>query len=338
MNTSYAELPKALFHVLRSGLVPMLHGSPGCGKSDIVRAISSENNLKLIDVRLSQLDPTDISGFPSLVDGRSDYLPPKTFPIASDKIPEGYNGWVLFLDEINSAPLAVQAAAYRLVLDREVGQHKLHDNVAIIAAGNKATDKAIVNRMSTAMQSRMIHFNIEPEAESWIKWASKSDIDHRVIGFIEFRPELLFKFDPNHSDNTFPTPRTWSFISKLIKGYDSIDPYMIPMLVGTVGEGPAIEFKSFLDLFGKIPKFSEILSKGASLEIPDRTDMLYAINSMMSEHINETNISKAFPYLKRLPIEFQISCLKSVISKNPKIIVTPEIKEWTKTNAQYLVE
>jgi hypothetical protein len=338
MNTSYADLPNAIMHTLQSGLVPMLHGSPGCGKSDIVRKIAQETKLKVIDVRLSQLDPTDISGFPSLVNGRSEYLPPKIFPIKGDEIPSGYEGFLLFLDEINSAPLAVQAAAYRLVLDREVGQHKLHSNVAIIAAGNKSTDKAIVNRMSTAMQSRMVHFNIEPDAESWIKWANKADIDYRVIGFIEFRPELLFKFDPHHSDNTFPTPRTWHFISKLIQGHNDIKPYMLPMFAGTVGEGPAIEFNAFLELFGKIPKFSEILVKGATLEIPDKPDMLYAISSMLIENINENNISKAIIYLSRLPIEFQITCFKTAVEKNPKLIRTTEFKDWTKTHAKYLIQ
>jgi hypothetical protein len=50
-------------------------------------------------------------GFPNIENGRSVYHPPKDIPIVGDKVPEGYNGWLLFLDEMNTAPKAVQAAA-----------------------------------------------------------------------------------------------------------------------------------------------------------------------------------------------------------------------------------
>ena len=96
---------------IQAKLVPMLIGSPGCGKSQIVHAIAKMYNLFVIDLRLSQCDPTDLLGFPHIFGAKAGYLPMNTFPIEGDKIPEGYSGWLLFFDEFNSAPPSVQAAA-----------------------------------------------------------------------------------------------------------------------------------------------------------------------------------------------------------------------------------
>ena len=96
---------------LRAKLVPLIKGSPAIGKSAIVHAIADQYKLKVIDLRLSQCDPTDLLGFPSIMGDRAGYVPMETFPIEGDAIPEGYNGWLLFLDELTSALPAVQVAA-----------------------------------------------------------------------------------------------------------------------------------------------------------------------------------------------------------------------------------
>lgn len=195
-----------ILETLKAGLVPMLKGSPGIGKSDIIREIGNNNNLEIIDFRLAQADPTDMLGMPFISGNRTDNHPPVSFPIAGDEPPKGKNGWILFFDEINSAPLSVQAASYKIILDRMVGNHKLHPKVAIVAAGNLDSDKAITNRISTALQSRMIHFELEVDHKSWLEWANNNEVDYRIKSFIGFKPEMLHHFDPNHKDNTFPTP------------------------------------------------------------------------------------------------------------------------------------
>ena len=166
---------------IQAKLVPMLVGSPGCGKSQIIHQIAKEYNLKVIDLRLSQCDPTDLSGFPTTKGNKAGYLPMETFPIEGDKIPEGYSGWMLFLDEMNAASPAVQAAAYKLVLDRMVGIYHLHKNVAIACAGNLETDNAIVQPMSTALQSRLVHLELVVDVKEWLDLYNhviQSDLDH----------------------------------------------------------------------------------------------------------------------------------------------------------------
>lgn len=192
---------------IKAKLVAMMDGSPAIGKSSIVHQIAKEYGLKVIDLRLSQCDPTDLLGFPKISGDRAGYVPMNTFPIEGDSVPAGYNGWILFLDEFNSAPPAVQAAAYKLVLDRMVGTYHLHKNVAIVCAGNLESDNAIVQPMSTALQSRLVHMELVVDAKEWDDWASENGIDHRITSYMKFKPGNLYTFSPDHTDKTYASPR-----------------------------------------------------------------------------------------------------------------------------------
>ena len=339
IEISSSEMIDALDSVLLSKLTPMLVGSPGIGKSDIVKLVAKKHNLKLKDVRLAQSDPTDLNGFPTLQsDGkRMDYAPPTTFPLEHlDQLPENHDGWLLFLDEINAAPPSIQAAAYKLVLDRQIGAHNLHKRVAIVCAGNKATDKAIVNRLSTAMQSRMIHLNLMVDPEAWLDWANASDIDHRVISFIKFRPELLHKFNPSHADDTFASPRTWEFLSKIIKDKPKFTRTDHAVLVGTVGEGPATEFRAFSEVYKDLPTIEDMIENPTLVNIPREPGHQYAMTTLISHHANDDTIESLMIVTKKLPIEFQVVVLKDIYAIAPELKTNPVITAWVTANADKL--
>jgi len=114
------ELQEALIEDLKVGLVPMVSSSPGMGKSDIIRTIADLFKLKVIDLRVSQCEPVDMQGYPGVIDGRMTFHIPEYFPIETDKVPDGYDGWLLFLDEFNSGNKQTESAAYKLILDRAV--------------------------------------------------------------------------------------------------------------------------------------------------------------------------------------------------------------------------
>lgn len=339
IEISATQTVDALNTVLTAGLTPMLVGSPGIGKSDIVKSVAKMHNLKLIDMRLAQSDPTDLSGFPTLQnDGaRMDYAPPTTFPLENlDEIPKGYSGWLLFLDEINAAPPSIQAAAYKLVLDRQIGAHNLHKNVAVVCAGNKATDKAIVNRLSTAMQSRMIHINLMVDSDSWLDWANSNGIDHRVISFVKFRPELLHKFNPSHADDTFASPRTWEFLSKLIIDKDKLNQVDHAVLVGTVGEGPATEFRAFCNVYKDLPDIETMINTPEVISIPNEPGHQYAMTTLISHNASVDTITSLMLIIKKLPIEFQVVVLKDIYANNPALKEHSVIQSWIATNADRL--
>lgn len=328
MEITPAKAREAIVDIIKAGLVTMITGSPGVGKSDLVQGIGKEFKLKVIDVRLAQIDPTELSGFPMLTDDRMDYAPPEQFPLQGiDKVPKGYDGFLLFLDEFSSAPMAVQAAAYKLVLDRKVGKYDLHKKVAIICAGNRISDGAVSNRLSTAMQSRMVHLDMVVSSEDWLAWAATHNIDYRITSFIEFRPDVLHKFDPDHNDQTFSCPRTWEFANKLIAGKTDLL-QSAHVLSGTLSEGVAREFISFSGMMSSLPTIANIIADPKTIEINNDPAMLYAISHMISAKITDKNIAPVMQYLERLPIEFMTISIKTAIKRDPDIFDFPEIKFW----------
>lgn len=331
VNTKQAY--ESLVDCLKERLVPMLTGSPGIGKSAIVNAIAKEYNLKVIDIRLSQCDPTDLNGFPQIVNGKASYVPMDTFPLSSDEIPKGYDGWLLFLDEFNSAAMATQAAAYKITLDRMIGQEKLHDNCIVMCAGNLSTDAAIVNRLSTAMQSRLVHLELEPDYNAWLEWADENDIDVRITSYIRFRPDALHSFSPDHNDKTFACPRTWEFASRLIKSLPSIERSKLPVLAGTLSEGIAREFIAFTKVFRELPTMEDIVSRPESIPVPSEPSVQYALTGAISGFANDKNIDSLMKFIKRLPVEFQYLTVRAALRRNPTLMTTPVISEWTRVTA-----
>lgn len=313
------KLAEAVERTMIAGLVPYIQSSPGIGKSDVARQIANKWNLKLIDSRLSTMLPEDLNGLPFRVDNKAAYLPFENFPIEGDKIPEGYDGWLILFDELSSATKSLQAAAYKIILDREVNTRKLHSNVMIMAAGNLKTDKAVVIPMSTAMQSRLVHFEATVSVPDWIDWADRNSIDYRVKAFINYKPTNLHKFDPNHQENTFPCPRTWMFVSNLIKNQKKLDDIDRVTVAGAIGEGTAISFMQFCEIASEAPSISEIMLDPEEAKLPTEASLRFFVTSALMDHANKDNLDKVFRYLNRLPEEYQVIFLRGVARKDPTL-------------------
>ena len=321
---------------IRANLVPMVKGSPGCGKSQIVYKIAQDYGLKLIDLRLSQCDPTDLAGFPSIDGKKADYLPMKHFPIETDPVPDGYNGWLLFLDEATSAPPAIQAAAYKLILDRMVGSNKLHKRVAIVAAGNKETDGAVVQPMSTALQSRLAHLELVVDSKEWINWAQETGISHKITDYIQFKPGNVYTFKADHNDETYACPRTWEFADRVIKAAGEDNPLLMQMLTGVVSEGIAREFMTFCKVYADLPKPAQLMANPEGIEVPREPSILYALTGTISHNANMENMGSLMKFIKRLPAEFQVVTLRDTIRRNKTMMTHPDIQKWIATSAANL--
>lgn len=336
IRLSATQIIKNVEKCLNANLVPMIHGSPGIGKSAIVQKLAEDYKLALIDLRLGQLDPTDANGFPfpDKERGRSGYLPPENFPLVGDTIPDGMDGWLLFLDEITSAPNAVQAAFYKIILDRMVGNRNLHNNVFIVCAGNLVTDRAIVNKLGTAMQSRLVHMEQRSDVNSWLEWAEDNDIDHKWLSYVRFSGNLN-NFDPDHNDHTFTCERTIEFASRLTKGND-ITMDDIPLIAGAVGLGTATEFTGFCEVYEQLPTISDILKSPKHTMVPNEPSALYALSGAISKQINVDNISDFMIYVKRMDLEFQVITLRGVMRNDPKIFNHKEVSDWSIAHASRL--
>ena len=331
------ELQEALIEDFKAGLTPMVASSPGMGKSDIIRTIAELFKLKVIDFRVSQCEPVDMQGYPGVVDGRMTFHIPEYFPIEGDTIPEGYEGWLLFLDEFNSGNKQTEAAAYKLILDREVYKHKLHSRCLIAAAGNLTTDRAVVNTQSTATTSRLNHYRMRVDHKVWIDWANTHEIDHRIVSLIKFKPEILHKFDPSTNELTFPCPRTWEFASKVIKNKATVDYITKVRLAGTVGEGAAVELATYSEIYQNLPTIEQILKNPKSgWKVPKEPSEQFAVTTMLSHNSTPDNMDKMIIAVNRLPTEMQLVTLKDIYKRTPVLKGHPVIVDWASTNSSVI--
>jgi hypothetical protein len=235
-------------------------GPPGIGKSDIIKQLGTELEAHVIDVRLSLWEPTDIKGIPYFDsnDGTMRWAPPSELP--SMEFAKNHKQIILFLDEMNSAAPSVQAAAYQLILNRRVGTYYLPDNVVIVAAGNRETDKGVTYRMPAPLANRFVHLEMTVDWDDYFEWATENKVHKDVVGFLTFSKKDLYDFDPKSSSRAFATPRSWAFVSELLHDDDCDVETLADLVSGSVGEGLAVKFMAHRKISSKMPDPRDILS------------------------------------------------------------------------------
>jgi len=276
------QLNQQLNQLITSGTkVPaMIWGAPGIGKSSIVAELAQAHKFRFIDLRISQLAPTDLRGLPVPENGKSTWYPPEFLPDSGEGI--------LFLDEINMSPPAVQAIAQQLVLDRRVGNYQVPEGWHIWAAGNRKEDKASVFDMPAPLANRFIHFEVAAEFESFRSWAVQAGIHEQILAFLAFRPALLHKMD-NHSA-AWPSPRSWAMADKLHKVKLPIE--------SAVSEAVATEFQAFISVYDKLPNLDQIIKGKGTHVFPKDPSARFATTVGLSVRAKERNgIRAAFSWL-----------------------------------------
>jgi len=275
---------KALLSAFKIKRPVFLWGPPGIGKSEVVAEITEELGGHMIDLRMAQMEPTDIRGIPyfNKDTGKMDWAPPVDLP--DEELASKYPIVVLFLDEMNSAPPAVQAAGYQLVLNRRVGKYILPDNVVIVAAGNRDSDKGVTYRMPMPLANRFVHLEMRPDFNAWQLWAVDKKIHKDVVGYLSFAKQDLYDFDNKSSSRAFATPRTWCFVSDLLQDETSDTDTQFNLISGAIGEGLAVKFAAHRKLAGKMPEPTDILNgKVKDLQVKEVSAMYSLAISMCYE-------------------------------------------------------
>jgi hypothetical protein len=260
-----------------------LWGPPGIGKSELVEGITNDLNGLMIDLRLGQMEPTDIRGIPFYNKdiGKMDWAPPVELP--DEETAAQYPIVVLFLDELNSAAPSVQSAAYQLILNRRIGKYRLPDNVVMVAAGNRESDKGVTYRMPTPLANRFIHQEMKVDFPSWLEWAVNNRVHKDVVGYLSFAKQDLYDFDAKSASRAFATPRSWTFVSQLLDDASDDDTTM-NLIAGTVGEGLAVKFMAHKKVASRMPNPTDILNgKVKDLNVKEVSAMYSLVISMCYE-------------------------------------------------------
>jgi len=258
----------------------MLWGPPGVGKSSLVAALARDRGVPLVDLRLAQMEPTDLRGIPFRSGEAVEWAVPSLLPRAER---DGGAG-ILFLDEITSALPTVTAAAYQLILDRRLGEYRVPAGWAIFAAGNRLGDRGVMFHMPAPLANRFTHYEVEPDLEDWAAWAFVAGLDARVIAFLRFRPDQLFVFDPDRQLFAYPTPRSWSYASDALAKFGDVPELLHEGLAAAVGEPAALALAAWMRHVDQLPAPEEVLA-GRCTHIPAPIDLQYALAGALVQHV-----------------------------------------------------
>ena len=254
-------------------------GAPGIGKSSAVTQVAKDKDLELIDLRISQLAPTDIRGLPYTKDGRAHFAPPSFLPTNGEGI--------LFLDELNMASPSVMGIAQQLILDRQVGDYKVPEGWFIVAAGNRTEDRAAISQMPAPVANRFIHFHIDSSLDSWKEYAIGAGINEKILAFLNFRPQLLYNFEKNQS--AWPSPRSWEFANTLLNIDLSIE--------SAVGSGAASEFYAYQTIYTELPNV-DLIFDGEDIPVPHEPSLIYAVcGALINRAKTADNVFKGLKWL-----------------------------------------
>lgn len=343
IRCSIKDLFGQCMDVLDAGLVPMIGGDPAIGKSALARQLAETRNLELIDVRLLTMDTTDLNGLPMqwTEDGKqkAGFLPMDLFPLEDWEIPEGRDGWLILWDEITSASKMLEAAAYKVILDRMIGQYNLHPACEQMAAGNLVTSGAVASRAGTAMQSRLVNYEAYVDYVDWSEWAIENDIDERVRAYINWRPGDLHVFDSKTAglQANFPAPRTWEFVSKLCKVWGSkIGGEKLPTINGCIGSGAARSFHSFVQLYKSLPTYELILERPRQVTFDKEPGVEYAVVEMITTRFERKDLNPIMEFIPALSVDLQAILLRGLLKKDITLKQETPIRDWIRQHGTKL--
>lgn len=291
-----SEEVKALSIALQAQVPVLIWGAPGTGKTSTIEALGEKLGLPVEVVIASIREPSDFSGLP-IISGESVKMAP---PIWAKRLAEAGKG-ILFLDEISTAPPAVQAALLRVVLDRVVGDLPLPDGVSIVAAANPPDQAAGGWDLTPPLANRFCHIDWQINPREWVEgmmsgfrikslailptdWEEHlPQADALIASFIQHRQHLLFQYPKEESaaGRAWPSPRAWTMAARLLAAAESVnadEETSAVLLSGMVGNGPALEFlawKKALDL----PDPEDLLKHPDKFQLPLRGDQAFAVLS-----------------------------------------------------------
>ena len=320
----------------------MFWGPPGIGKSEVVAQVAKELGRDLIDIRLPNWEPTDMKGIPfyNPQSNLMEWGPPSELP------QDPNSNAVVFLDEINGADENVQGAAYQLILNRRIGQYVLPENVVVIAAGNRDGDGGVTYRMPKPLANRFMHIEGAADFDSWKSWAVRNNIHADVVGYLETNKQDLFDFNTKSSSSAFATPRSWSFVSKILDGKlaKDIEKHLV---VGSVGEGVGLKFNAFRKLSVKLPKPIDVL-KGVAKDLPEGTEVsaMYALSTSLCYELKleankgtpelNTMLENFLDYsMRNFKTEIVVTGVRSAIREHEVPFDPNEVKMFDKFQEKY---
>ncbi|GHD65526.1 AAA family ATPase [Streptomyces goshikiensis] len=289
---------EALSLAVAADLPVLLWGEPGIGKTAALTQLAESLDLPLTTVIASVHEPSDFSGLPVIGDDPAVQGVPMAPPDWAVRLVRAGRG-LLFLDELSTAPPAVQAALLRLVLERRIGALRLPPGVRIVAAANPRSSAADGWELSPPLANRFVHLQWTHDHEVVVRglggtWPRATlprldperltgavDLARRAVcGLLTTRPTLVHRLPSGESGRggPWPSPRSWDMTLRLIAfatAAGSSREVLSLLVRGSVGDGPGLELLAGLDRM-ELPDPEELLGDPAGAVLPERGDLRQA--------------------------------------------------------------
>lgn len=256
----------------------LLLGPPGIGKTEIVKQIAEEKNLKLFIFEGSSLDPTDVRGIPMLVGGETRFSRSPLYP-SEDSI--------LLIDELAFASTQTQRSLNSLLLDRRLGTEIIPSSCFVFATGNPPQYGG--NMLLNTLINRTVILNIQPSLEAWLN-GYRDKINKMIRAYLQLKPNNFYTFDPADQDKPFCSPRSWALLSRLMDA-GIIDQ---DVFIGILGP-PGADLIAFLE--DEELRHINIDNYIRNRQIPRNMKVwLFIIESLIDKIKQEENISELIAY------------------------------------------
>ena len=305
-----------------------LRGKSGIGKSEVVKQTSEllaehiSDWQGMIDLRLAQMDPTDLRGIPNIKEGKTNWARP-------DFLPSSGSG-ILFLDEITSAPPAVQAAAYQLTLTPE--DFGIPDTWMIVAAGNNKSDRGVTFNLAAPLQNRMCDLQVDTTLDNFTNYAITQGVKPEILSFLRDRPDMLHKFEGGNEIKAFPSPRSWFAVNDVLD-LEVPTRDRVEMIKGDIGEEAAMMFETHLRIWESMPRIDDIL-EGKDVQVPEELNVRYCVAMGLAVRADASNFDNVWKFLQKMPAEIQTLVMKLAHKRDKKITRAPAFTQWAMNNAE----
>ncbi len=322
MQTVNASTLKGLIDhkVVRKRRTLYVHGKSGIGKSEITFQSAAEHEATMVDFRVSQYESIDLRGIPDVQAGTTVWNMPATIPFKGNaKFNEDGRPIFLFMDEVNQGDPSVLSVLYQLINDRRIGEHMLMDNVHMLCAGNLDSDRGVTNKFPAPLDNRMVHCLLEPDIKSCSAHWAKQKRSPTLIGFLNFRSELLHTFDPQKPTPAWASPRSWMSVEE-----DFVDETMpvdvqLASMCGAVGEGPITELMAFKAIMDSIVPIEQIIADPTGVPIGHELDLQWAMATHVASHMDKSNADALHQFLVRMDAEMTVLAWTMAIQRDPDI-------------------
>ena len=294
MELKFTVTPKQLKEKLRriakmdSPPAVFLWGKPGIGKTQIVYQVGEEVGKPVKVMILSLMDPTELKGFvfPDREKKRAEFFP-LNFPDEP---------FILFFDEFNTAPTAVQNAAMRIVLEKKIGDYELPEGTLVVCAGNRLRDKATVNKLSSAMVNRALHYSVVPDFDDFKEYWMKKGLPEEVVAYLELDTKYL-SGEPD-IERPYPSPRAWEMVGRLLQsGINNVED-----IAGIVGEEAAVRFVAFMKKCTGVGKMVGAILRGEKVyPKTGEVEKSFMLATVLVNKTNKENLQVLLDYALEAP-------------------------------------